>query len=337
MDSTAQPGSVDAPSVYGHTPVLLVPVLETLNPRPDLTYVDGTLGAGGHTEAILDVLMSQETSSSTEVRLFGVDQDPVALGIAGERLARFGYQFQALAGNFSQLASLLPAQALPLTGGLLVDLGVSSMQLDTAGRGFSFSKDAPLDMRMSPDTPLTAADIVNTYSEADLRRICFDYGEERLSGPIVRAILRRRAEQPFETTRELAQLVYDQYAGRGGIQGGKSGKIHPATRVFQALRIEVNDELNHLKRLLESLPALIAPGARVAIISFHSLEDRLVKQFFKQASRDCICPPGFPVCRCEQKPSFKRLSTKAITATEEEIAANPRARSAKLRTAIRLA
>jgi 16S rRNA (cytosine1402-N4)-methyltransferase len=321
---------------FGHTPVLLSPVLEALNPTHDLLYVDATLGAGGHSEAILKALTADTTQSNLVPALIGVDQDPVALGIAQDRLSTYGNSFQAVEGNFSQLSYVLPSSALPISGGLLVDLGVSSMQLDTAERGFSFSKNAPLDMRMSPKQALTAADIVNTYSESDLRRIFYEYGEERLTAPITLAILRRREEKPFTETQELSQLIYNQYKGRNMVSGGKAGKIHPATRIFQALRIEVNDELNVLKTLLESLPTLLAPGARVAIISFHSLEDRLVKQFFKTASQTCVCPPRFPICQCNTQPTFKLLQNKAITATAQEIAENPRSRSAKLRTAIRV-
>jgi len=342
---------------FGHTPVLLSPVLDALNPTAGLLYVDATLGAGGHSEAILKRLLPPSLPSPAKGEgtinpinsdekphengnlspaLIGVDQDPVALGIAQARLSAYGNRFQAVEGNFSQLSDVLPSSALPINGGLLVDLGVSSMQLDTAERGFSFSKNAPLDMRMSPRQSLTAAHVVNTYSETDLRRIFYEYGEERLTAPITLAILRRREEKPFVETQELSQLIYNQYKGRDMVSGGKAGKIHPATRVFQALRIEVNNELGVLKELLENLPNLLAPGARVAIISFHSLEDRLVKQFFKNASITCICPPRFPICQCDTKPSFKLLKNKAITATPEEIAENPRSRSAKLRTAIRL-
>jgi 16S rRNA (cytosine1402-N4)-methyltransferase len=327
-------------------PVLREEVLACLAPQPGKLYVDATLGAGGHAEALLRALQkdrpipSDSDADSTQTppdepasagRLIGVDQDPAALAIARERLAVFGGQVRFLPGNFGRLFELLPPEDRPITGGLLVDLGVSSMQLDTPERGFSFSREAPLDMRMSPDAPLTAEIVVNTYPEDALRRIFSQYGEEHLSGTIAHAILRRRESRPFCSTTELARLVADIYAGRG-----KAGNIHPATRVFQALRIEVNNELGHLNRLLESLPALLAPGARVAIISFHSLEDRLVKQHFRFQARDCLCPPGFPVCRCEHRATLQCLNAKPITASEAETRLNPRARSAKLRAAIRL-
>jgi 16S rRNA (cytosine1402-N4)-methyltransferase len=205
------------------------------------------------------------------------------------------------------------------------------MQLDQAERGFSFSKTAPLDMRMSPNTALTAQDVINTYSAADLIRIFSEYGEEHLSKTLAREIVQHRNAKPFETTTDLSEFIAGIYRSRG-----KQEKIHPATRVFQALRIEVNDELGHLQRFLESLPALLAPGARVAIISFHSLEDRIIKQYFQAESRDCICPPRLPVCQCGHKATFKLLTRKPMEACTEEIKRNPRSRSAKLRAAIRL-
>jgi 16S rRNA (cytosine1402-N4)-methyltransferase len=317
-------GGTAAGGSYGHVPVLLEEVLAALAPEPGRIYVDTTLGAGGHAEALLERLHSKGL-------LIGVDQDPVALKIAEARLSRFGEQAQFLNGNFSQLREKLPTAYQPLTGGVLADLGVSSMQLDTGARGFSFSKEAPLDMRMSPETPLTAEIVVNTYEEDALLRIFSEYGEEHMSKTVARAIVQQRKSQPFQTTTQLAQLISQLYGSKG-----KSGKIHPATRVFQALRIEVNDEFGHLKRFLDALPGLLAPGARVAVISFHSLEDRIIKQFFQAESKDCICPPRFPICQCGHKAAFRLLSGKPVTASEAEIKANPRSRSAKLRAAIRL-
>jgi 16S rRNA (cytosine1402-N4)-methyltransferase len=307
-----------------HISVLLEECLRVLAPQPGDIFVDATLGAGGHSEALLARLQPGG-------QLFGIDQDPTALALAGERLAPFGAAFHPLQGNFSQLAELLPAEAQPITGGVLADIGVSSMQLDQGERGFSFMKEAPLDMRMSPINPLTAAEVVNTYSEAHLVKIFSEYGEEHMSKTLARRIVQERAKQPFDTTTQLAGLISDEYKSHG-----KHEKIHPATRVFQALRIEVNDELGHLERFLESLPALLAPGARIAVISFHSLEDRIVKQFFQAESRDCVCPPRLPICQCGHQATFKVQKGKPLQATDEEIRLNPRSRSAKLRAAIRL-
>ncbi len=307
-----------------HISVLLEEVLQALAPEPGKIYVDATLGAGGHAEAILQRLMPNGM-------LIGVDQDPNALQLAQARLQPFGSQFLPLQGNFSQLPQLLPSAYKPITGGILADIGVSSMQLDQAERGFSFTKEAALDMRMAPDNPLTAADIINTYDEDELVRIFSEYGEEHMSKTIAATIARQRTQQPFSTTTQLASLISDLYKSKG-----KHEKIHPATRVFQALRIAVNDELGHLQRFLESLPAVLAPGARIAIISFHSLEDRIVKQFFQQERRDCICPPRFPVCQCGHKATLKILTKNPVQASDSETRRNPRARSAKLRAAVRV-
>jgi 16S rRNA (cytosine1402-N4)-methyltransferase len=307
-----------------HIPVLLDSVLEALQPEPGKIYVDATLGAGGHSEAILEGLQAGGL-------LFGIDQDPAALKMASERLARFGEAFQPLAGNFSEIARLLPKANLPITGGILADIGVSSMQLDQAERGFSFSKLAALDMRMNPESALTAAEVINTYSEADLLRIFSEYGEEHMSKTLAREIVAHRKTHSFETTLDLASFITEQYK-----RVGKHEKIHPATRVFQALRIEVNDELGNLKRFLESLPALLAPDAKILVISFHSLEDRIIKDFFKTQSKDCICPPRLPICQCHHRATLKLPKGQPIEATEAEIKMNPRSRSAKLRVAIRV-
>ena len=321
QNPTQTPSANAAPA---HVSVLLEEVLHTLAPQPGEVFVDATLGAGGHAEALLARLQPGGL-------LFGIDQDPSALKLAGERLVGFGDAFQPLQGNFSQLAELLPEQARPITGGVLADIGVSSMQLDQGERGFSFMKAAPLDMRMSPLNPLTAAEVVNTYSETRLVQIFSEYGEEHMSKTLARRIVQTCAQSPFETTTQLAEFISAEYKSHG-----KHEKIHPATRVFQALRIEVNDELGHLQTFLESLPALLAPGARVAIISFHSLEDRIVKQFFQAESRDCICPPRLPVCQCGHVATFKVMKGKPLQASEAEIKRNPRSRSAKLRVATRL-
>lgn len=314
-----------------HVPVLLAEVLQYLAPESGgRTYVDATLGAGGHCEALLQQLSQSDPGGNGHV--FGLDQDPVALQLAGERLQPFASRFTALRGNFSTLAERLPDTAKPLTGGILADIGVSSMQLDTGARGFSFQHEAPLDMRMAPDTPRTAADVVNQYSESELVRIFSDYGEEHASKTIARQIVARRAQQPFHTTTDLATLIREVYQRIGK----QEHRIHPATRVFQALRIEVNDELGHLQRFLAQAPDLLAPGARLLIISFHSLEDRLVKQQFQLESRDCICPPRLPICQCAHRARLHILTRKPITASEAEIRLNPRARSARLRVAERM-
>ncbi len=319
---------------FGHQPVLCNEVLGALAIEAGKVYVDATLGAGGHAEAILQTLTQVAGTSSNPLpipSLIGVDQDPVALNIAKARLESFSAQIVFVESNYSTLFEHLPDSLKPITGGLLADLGVSSMQLDTGERGFSFSKEAPLDMRMSPSGRLTASAIVNTYPEAGLVRIFSEYGEEHMSKTVARVIVERRKEKPFETTTQLAALVSELYR-----QHGKVSKIHPATRVFQALRIAVNDEFGHLERFLESLPALMAPGSRVAIITFHSLEDRIVKQFFQRAAQDCICPPRLPICQCNHRATFKLAKGKPVIATETEIASNPRSRSAKLRSATRL-
>lgn len=306
-----------------HIPVLLEAVLDCLDPRPGRLYVDATLGAGGHAEALL-------AHGEGRIRLLGLDQDPAALAIARERLK--DYPVETVQANFSELPEILRRLNMPaIDGGVLADIGVSSMQLDQAGRGFSFAKDAPLDMRMSPENPVTAARLVNTASESELVRIFSEYGEEHMSKTIARRIVETRTQEPFETTLQLAGLITGLYR-----QKGKREEIHPATRVFQALRIAVNDELGHLKRFLEALPACLAPGARVAVISFHSLEDRLVKHAFQEAARDCVCPPRFPVCQCQHRATLKILTRKPVLATEAEIRRNPRARSARLRCAERL-
>lgn len=318
--SDSQSGSFEDPP---HVPVLRAEVLQFLSPVAGKVYVDATLGAGGHSEAILQQI-------KPDGRLWGIDQDPLALQLSQKRLQPYAQQFSVLEGNFSRIAQLLPPEALPITGGVLADIGVSSMQLDQSERGFSFSREAALDMRMSPGGVLTAETIVNTYDEARLVQIFSEYGEEHLSKTLAHEIVQRRAKTAFSTTTELAGFITAIYRERN-----KHEKIHPATRVFQALRIEVNDELGNLRRFLEALPAVLAPGAIIVVISFHSLEDRIIKQFFQSESRDCICPPRLPICQCGHQASFKILTGKPVQAEASEIKTNPRARSAKLRAAIR--
>jgi len=294
-----------------HAPVLLNEVLIALQPYSGGVYIDGTVGAGGHAAAIL-------SQAQPEGRLFGLDQDPMALALARQQLAPFGTQVTLIHANFEQLGRL----ALPQVDGILLDIGVSSMQLDQNERGFSFQTDGPLDMRMNTTTGETAADLVNTLPEDELANLIYQYGEEPRSRRIAKAIVQAR---PIERTLPLAQLI-------AKVKPGYS-RIHPATQTFQALRIAVNDELGVLARVLPQAIALLKPGGRLAVITFHSLEDRIVKQFFKQESTDCLCPTEQPFCTCQHHATLRLITKKPITAAESEIAVNPRARSAKLRVA----
>lgn len=302
-----------------HTPVLLHEAIEALQPRPDRVYVDATLGGGGHARRLCQFL--DETNT-----LVGIDQDPLALSKAKEVLQDCPSPLHLLHGNFSDLPHLLRTlQINQVDGGVLLDLGVSDFQIKTPDRGFSFRHAAPLDMRMDPSLPTTAETMVNTLSAQALADCFYRYADERLSRPIATAILSAR---PIRDTRHLAQIVEAVYRQKGV----PKQKIHPATRVFQALRIAVNQELEHLEALLHQLPGLLAPGARVAIITFHSLEDRLVKQFFRTASASCICPPQTPVCTCNHIPTL-HIVGRPVVPSPEEIEHNPQARSAKLRVA----
>ncbi|HEY9724128.1 MAG TPA: 16S rRNA (cytosine(1402)-N(4))-methyltransferase RsmH [Oscillatoriaceae cyanobacterium] len=306
-------------SPFRHQPVLLDEVLATLDPRPGQRVLDGTVGGGGHASALLERVLPDGF-------LYGVDQDPAALDAARERLSAVSDRFELFRANFEAIGTL----PLPPLDAVLLDLGVSSPQLDRSERGFSFSREGPLDMRMDPDRPTTAADLINGESEFELARIFFEYGEERHSRRLARAIVKRRTEVgPFTDTLALAEFV------RGHLPRDVSG-IHPATRVFQALRIAVNDELGVLTRVLPVALELLKPGGRLAVISFHSLEDRMVKQFFKQEAHGCVCPPRQPVCTCGRTPRLRIMTTKPLVATPEERHCNPRARSAKLRVAERL-
>jgi 16S rRNA (cytosine1402-N4)-methyltransferase len=281
-------------------------------------YVDCTVGAGGHSAGILD-------ASSPDGLLLGLDLDPPALAVARDRLAPFGKRSRLVQGSYVRLAQILKDAGWRNVDGIVFDLGVSSMQLDTAERGFSFLQDAPLDMRFGPEVKNTAGDLVNTLSEPELADLIYRYGEDRNSRKIARAIVRAR---PLQTTKELAEVI----AG----SARRHERIHPATRTFQALRIAVNEELSGLEVALPQAVAALKPGGRLAVISFHSLEDRIVKHFLRLESRDCICPPGQPVCTCGHKATLRELSRKPIIPTGEEMKANPRARSAKLRTAERI-
>jgi 16S rRNA (cytosine1402-N4)-methyltransferase len=308
-----------------HAPVLLEESIGWLRPRRDGVYVDATLGPGGHAEAVLDRL-------SADGRLVGIDRDPRALELAGERLARFGTRFLPLHGDYRDLADLLRRAGVFAVDGVLADLGISSAQLDDPARGLSFRTDGPLDMRLDPTVQeLTAADLLAQSGELELRRILRDYGEERLAGPIAKAIVRTRVVQPLRTTGQLRDLV-ERVAG----PAARRYAIHPATRTFQALRIAVNDELSGLDTLVTSAASLLRRGGRLVIIAFHSLEDRAIKHAMRDLAQRCTCPPGLPVCGCGRENILTVLTPRAVRPGAREIAANPRARSARLRAAERL-
>jgi 16S rRNA (cytosine1402-N4)-methyltransferase len=300
-----------------HQAVLLQEVIEALQPHPGGIYLDATVGAGGHATALLQ-------ASTPDGQLFGLDQDKSALEIAERQLAQFGHRVHLFHANFDRLAQAAETHQIPKADGILLDLGVSSMQLDQPERGFSFQADGPLDMRMDATTGPTAADLVNRLPEDELANLIYRYGEERQSRRIARAIVKAR---PIERTIELARIV----AKASGSGQSSRAKIHPATRTFQALRIATNDELGALERALPQALESLKPGGRLAVISFHSLEDRIVKNYFKQESQDCICPPEQPVCTCRHKAIIDIITKRPITASLDEIDANPRARSAKLR------
>ena len=309
-------------AAFSHRPVLLDECVEALNVKPGGVYVDGTLGGGGHSEAICRRLRGG--------RLIGIDRDETALAAASERLSGFEC-FTPVRGNFRDVAAILAGLGINKIDGMLLDLGVSSPQLDEASRGFSYMADAPLDMRMDASSGATAADLIAGADEEELARIFFEYGEERYSRRIAAAIVRKRAEAPIETTGELVEII------KGAMPAAAlREKQHPAKRVFQALRIAVNDELGALEELLDTAPDLLAPGGRLAIISFHSLEDRLVKNAIRKRERGCTCPPDLPVCVCGFVQTLRSVGRQPVTAGEAELKINPRARSAKLRVAERI-
>ena len=303
---------------YGHKPVLLDECLQALAIKPDGIYLDGTLGRAGHSLEILRRL--------TTGRLIGLDRDLTAIEAAKERLAEFGDRVTLVHSNFSDLGDVLRELGVSGVDGMLFDLGVSSPQLDEAHRGFSYMHDAPLDMRMDSTAQLDAYEVVNTWSYEELRGILFDYGEERYAPQIAKAITRRREEKPIETTLELVDII------RAAMPAAAlREKQHPAKRSFQAIRIAVNDELGSVEKVMvEAIPCL-NPGGRLAVITFHSLEDRIVKNGMANAAKGCTCPPNFPVCVCGNKPKVKLISRKPIVASDEELEVNPRSRSAKLR------
>ena len=310
-------------SEFHHISVLLNECLEGLDIKPDGIYVDGTLGGAGHS--------SQIAKRLTTGRLIGVDRDPVALKAAGERLKPYENNVTLVHSNFSEMAKVLEDLNIPGVDGILLDLGVSSPQLDDGARGFSYMADAPLDMRMNSGDALSAETVVNTWSEEELRRILYQYGEERYAPQIVGAICRRRAEKPIETTLELVDIIRSAMPA-----AALREKQHPAKRSFQAIRIAVNDELGAVERIMEDAIGLLNPGGRLAIITFHSLEDRIVKNGMAAAAKGCTCPPSFPVCVCGKKPQVKVITRKPLLASNEELEANPRSRSAKLRVCEKL-
>ena len=309
---------------YRHEPVMLREVLDALDVRPGGTYLDGTLGGGGHAEAVLEI-------SGGTAFLYGIDRDPAAIEAASERLKRYS-GFHAIRGNFRQAKELLREAGAGLLDGALLDLGVSSPQLDTPERGFSYHEDAPLDMRMDPTRGATAAELLNTLDEEELARVIRDYGEEKWAARIARIVCEHRARRPFETTFDLVRAV--DAAIPKAVRVREDG--HPARRTFQAIRIAVNDELEPLDRALRDIVDCLKPGGRVCVITFHSLEDRIVKRCFQSLAHPCVCPPKAPVCVCGRKPSVRVLSGGAVKPTEEETERNPRARSAKVRAAEKL-
>ena len=303
---------------FHHIPVLLAQTIQSLQIDPDGIYVDGTAGGGGHSCEIAKKL--------SRGKLFSIDRDPDAIKAAGERLAEYGCA-KVLHGNFSDMKNLLMQEGIVQVNGILLDIGVSSHQLDCGSRGFSFHQEASLDMRMSQDGT-SAADIVNHYSEEELNRVLWEYGEEKFSRRIAAAIVRQRAQEQIQTTTQLASLICESVPAAAKRNG------HPARQTFQALRIEVNGELDHLKRALEDAFDLLVSGGILSVITFHSLEDRIVKQKFNELKSGCECPKDFPVCVCGKKPRAK--VNKPLTADQTELEQNPRSRSAKLRSVCKL-
>ena len=305
---------------FSHKSVLLQESVEALNVKPDGIYLDGTLGGAGHSFEI--------ASRLTTGTLIGIDRDETAIRAASERLAACKARTILVHSNFCELKSVLEDLRISGVDGMLFDLGVSSPQLDDGERGFSYMADAPLDMRMDRSQSLTAYDVVNGFERAELRKIFYEYGEERYAPQIAAAIDRERSVKPIERTLELAEIIRKAMPPQALRE-----KQHPAKRCFQAIRIAVNDELTSVSKMLESAIPLLNPGGRIAVITFHSLEDRIVKSFFQQEVRGCECPPEFPICICGKKPTLRLVNKKPCVSGEEELEENPRARSAKLRVA----
>ena len=308
---------------FSHISVLLDECLEGLDIKPDGIYVDGTLGGAGHS--------SQIAKRLTTGRLIGIDRDPIALQAAAERLQPYQDRVTLVHSNFCEMAQVVRNLGLSGVDGILLDLGVSSPQLDDAERGFSYMADAPLDMRMNRSDSLSAYQVVNEWSYEELKRILYDYGEERYAPKIAAAICNRRETKLIETTLELVDII------RGAMPpAALREKQHPAKRSFQAIRIAVNDELGAVEKIMEDAVGLLNPGGRLAIITFHSLEDRIVKIGMQEAAKGCTCPPSFPVCVCGKKPRVQLITRKPIVSGDEELEMNPRARSAKLRVCEKL-
>ena len=303
---------------FHHMSVLLNECIDNLNITPDGIYVDGTMGGGGHSLEIAKRL--------TTGRLICIDQDPNAHEAAGKRLAEYKDRITFVRDNFGNIANILDSLGIEKIDGMLLDIGVSSHQLDEAERGFSYQQDAPLDMRMNPDRPFSAYDVVNGYDEDELDRVIFTYGEERWARRIAQFIVKEREAKPIETTGELVDIIK-----KAVPKGARKDGPHPAKRTFQAIRIEVNGELEVLQRAIDDVAARLAVGGRLCIITFHSLEDRIVKEAFRKQENPCICPPQFPVCVCGKKPLGRVITRKPILPSKEELEENPRSRSAKLR------
>jgi len=306
-----------------HIPVLLHESIEGMNIDPTGIYIDGTLGRAGHTKLILNKL--------TTGHLIAIDRDEEALRYAEESLSGYKSKITLIHGNFKNTADILEKEGIKKVDGMLFDLGVSSPQLDNAARGFSYMPDAPLDMRMDKSESLTAYEIINTRQEDELRELFFKYGEERYSRSIAKEIVKRRMTKPINTSYELNEIIISSIPA-----AARREAQHPSKRCYQALRIAVNDELGSLAGLLDAAPSLLNTKGRIAVISFHSLEDRLVKTAFTTASKNCVCPKELPVCVCKKIPTMKSITRKPVTATDDEVKNNPRARSAKLRIAERL-
>ena len=308
---------------FKHISVLFGESIAALNIKSGGIYVDGTLGGGGHSHGIL--------SADDNAEVIGIDRDIEAIAAAKERLRKFSDRVTIVNRNFSEIKDILQELGIPGIDGAILDLGVSSYQLDNPERGFSYMKDAPLDMRMSQTASKTAYDVINSYSCEELTRIFYEYGEEKWSKRIAEFICEKRKEKPFNTTSELVDVIKAAIPKKARLDGG-----HPAKRVFQAVRIEVNEELSVLSEAVKDFVSSLKSGGRIAIITFHSLEDRIVKQTFGELARGCICPKEFPVCMCGRKPEIKIISKKPVLPTYEETENNPRSKSAKLRIAEKL-
>jgi len=311
-------------SQFHHISVFATEAVEALQPEPDHIYVDCTLGGAGHTGRLL-------AASSPTGRLIAIDQDTTAIENAKQVLAPYEGRFTIVHSNFRRLKSILEELGIEGVDGVLFDLGVSSPQLDEGERGFSYQHDAPLDMRMDKTQLLTARDVVNEWSAEELTKIFYEYGEEKWSKRIADFIVRDRASAPIETTGQLVDIIKAAIPAAARREGG-----HPAKRTFQAIRIAVNDELNVFAEAIQQAIDVLRPGGRVAVITFHSLEDRIAKQSLQEAAKGCICPPELPICRCDNEPKVRIVTRKPILPSEEELASNPRARSAKLRIAEKL-